>query len=105
LIEFVSVAIRKSRLTVERTGTLVRGWLASFTLLTPGATLVEDTLDLLARYNLSAWDARLLAVCGRHSCKTLLSEDLQDGANYNGVRVINPFLDKNMRLLSEVLVS
>jgi predicted nucleic acid-binding protein len=41
------------------------------------------------------FDARLLAVCNAHGCTHLLSEDLQDGARYGGVTVVDPFHPAN----------
>ena len=41
--------------------------------------------------SLSHWDSLLLAACLEAGVETLYSEDLQDGANYDSVRVVNPF--------------
>lgn len=103
LIEFISTATRKARMPFEVATTVVRGWLRSFELLTPGPTVIEDVLDLLDKYHLSAWDARLLAVCARAGCTVLMSEDLQDGGEYAGLRVLNPFNPANERFLAQVL--
>ena len=43
------------------------------------------------RWGLSYWDAAILAVAKRMGCHTVFSEDLNDGQNYNGVTVVNPF--------------
>ena len=43
------------------------------------------------RYGISYWDAAILEAARALGCRTVLSEDLQDGANYGGVRVENPF--------------
>jgi predicted nucleic acid-binding protein len=40
---------------------------------------------------LGYWDGLLLAACSRAGVEALLSEDMQDGAVFAGVRVINPF--------------
>jgi len=39
----------------------------------------------------SYWDALLLAACSRAGVEVLLSEDMQDGGTFAGVRIINPF--------------
>jgi predicted nucleic acid-binding protein len=44
-----------------------------------------------------------LATCAAHGCDYLLSEDLQDGAQYGGVTVINPFNAANAPLIGQLL--
>ncbi len=105
IVEFINVAIRKTKLPLDETLPFVQEFLASFRLLLPTDAIVDDVLDLLSRYNLSAWDARLLAVCNAHDCEYLLSEDLQDGARYRKVTVINPFDPANADVLNRLLAS
>ena len=39
------------------------------------------------------WDAAILEAARASRCEQLLSEELNDGQDYGGVRVVNPFLD------------
>jgi predicted nucleic acid-binding protein len=58
------------------------------------ATRGEDTLTALQfvdELGVSFWDALILATAKREGCRTLYSEDFQDGRVYDTVRVINPF--------------
>ena len=55
------------------------------------AEVVWTALDLTQRYRIAYWDAAILAAARLSGCDTLLSEDLSDGQDYNGVRVANPF--------------
>lgn len=65
--------------------------------LAPTVTVVEDTaLVVLAvaaaeRWQLSLWDALIVEAARRAGATTLLSEDLQHGMDFDGVRVENPF--------------
>lgn len=43
------------------------------------------------RFSLSWWDALIVAAAQTCRCDFLLSEDLQDGQNLDGTRVIDPF--------------
>jgi len=52
-----------------------------------------DALKIQQQYSLSFWDSQILAAALRARCTTLYSEDMQSGATYNGVRVVNPFKD------------
>jgi len=44
------------------------------------------------RHRLSWWDCLIVAAAQAQGCVLLLTEDLQDGADYSGVSVRNPFL-------------
>jgi predicted nucleic acid-binding protein len=43
------------------------------------------------RFGLSYWDAAILESSRSLGCEVVLTEDLTDGADYDGVRVENPF--------------
>jgi predicted nucleic acid-binding protein len=47
--------------------------------------------EIHRRYQLSHWDALIVAAAQEKGCRTLYSEDLNDGQDYDGVRVVNPF--------------
>lgn len=56
------------------------------------AALLLDALRLKARYQLSYWDAAIVAAAMQLDASTLYSEDLQNGQEFEGVKVVNPFL-------------
>jgi predicted nucleic acid-binding protein len=43
------------------------------------------------RHGLSWWDSLIVASALAQDCRTLLTEDLQDGLEIEGMRVLNPF--------------
>jgi predicted nucleic acid-binding protein len=47
---------------------------------------------LQALFNLSYWDALIVATALQQGCTHLLSEDLQAGLLMGGMLVVNPFL-------------
>jgi len=53
--------------------------------------LVERAFLMRRKFQISYWDAAILAAAQELSCRTLYSEDLGHGQDYDGVRVINPF--------------
>jgi len=60
--------------------------------------VVDNTLDLLQagldeqdRWKISLWDALILAAARASGARELLSEDLNHGQDYGGIRVMNPF--------------
>ena len=43
------------------------------------------------RFQMSYWDAAIIEAGRALGCEVILSEDLSDGQDYDGVRVTNPF--------------
>ena len=54
-------------------------------------TLFTSALDICQRFQLSYWDAAILAAAQAMGCDAVYSEDLSDQQDYGGLRVINPF--------------
>ena len=48
-------------------------------------------LSLQLRWQLSHWDAMILAAAQASGARELLTEDLNHGQDYGGVRAVNPF--------------
>lgn len=57
----------------------------------PGVEDVLDAIRLQARYQLSFWDAMIVASAIQLGCQTLWSEDLNPGQVYDQVTVQSPF--------------
>lgn len=53
--------------------------------------LVESAYPIEARYGFSYWDALIVSAARATGCRYLLTEDLQDGQELDGLTVINPF--------------
>jgi predicted nucleic acid-binding protein len=51
-----------------------------------------DAISAKQRFGISYWDAAILAAAKQLGCHTVYSEDLNHGQDYDGVRVVNPFL-------------
>lgn len=81
---------RKLALTHEETLQFCGQWRA-FTVLEPTLRLFEAALQLGSRYQIGYYDAAILAAARQLGCTKVHSEDLNDGQDYDGVRVENPF--------------
>jgi predicted nucleic acid-binding protein len=57
----------------------------------PSIELFETALELQFRNRLSWYDSLIIAAAAEAKCSKLYSEDLQDGAKIDGVRIENPF--------------
>lgn len=53
--------------------------------------IVLAAFGLSARFGISYWDAAILETSRALGCNVVLSEDLSDGTDYDGVQVENPF--------------
>jgi predicted nucleic acid-binding protein len=53
--------------------------------------IMTAALNARQRFQLSYWDASIIEASRVLGCEVVLSEDLNDGQDYAGVRVTNPF--------------
>lgn len=53
--------------------------------------LFLQAISIRIRFQLSYWDAAIVAAAQQLGCKVLYSEDLNDGQTFGDVQVINPF--------------
>jgi predicted nucleic acid-binding protein len=53
--------------------------------------IMMAALEARQRFQLSYWDAAIIEASRSIGCTEVLSEDLNDGQDYGGVRVTNPF--------------
>ena len=92
LNEFASVASRKLGMPIPE----IREALAAIRAVCRVEPMSEDTHDLglkvAERYGLSVYDSMIVASALLAGCKSLLTEDLQDGQTFDGrLKVRNPF--------------
>jgi predicted nucleic acid-binding protein len=92
LQEFYVTVTRKLNpsLTRDRARDEIRDLLA-WRPVSPAESLLEDAWHIEDRYRLSWWDSSIVASARTAGCAILLSEDLQDGLDIDGLRVMNPF--------------
>lgn len=87
------VQARKSRsdaLTPTQASQLVEAFLR-FPVQENTVQLMTASFATSARFGISYWDAMVLEAARNLGCRTLLSEDLAHGREYDGVVVRNPF--------------
>ena len=54
-------------------------------------SIVRASLELKDRYGLSYWDCVIVEAARAIGCDVVLSEDMSDGQDLDGIRVTNPF--------------
>ena len=92
LQEFVANALRKKALGITESGIDAAMELASYVrVLAVTHELIIAGVALRRRYQVSHWDATIIAAAQQLGCDTLYSEDLNHGQIYDNVRIVNPF--------------
>ncbi|MSS69861.1 MAG: PIN domain-containing protein [Candidatus Latescibacteria bacterium] len=62
-----------------------------WTTVLPSWDVLNEAQQLLGRYNLSLWDAMIIAACLKQNISRLYSEDFDAYPKIDGMEVINPF--------------
>lgn len=92
--EFINASTSNRRptpLTLIEAEQWIDLWLA-FPMAAIDASVVKDAIRLADRFQVSYFDAQIIAAARGLHCGTLYSEDLNHGQDYGGVIVTNPFL-------------
>jgi predicted nucleic acid-binding protein len=91
--EFIANALKKRALGISEANIAAMLELANQVQVLPiSLEVVVAAVSLRRRFQISHWDAMILSAALELGCQTLYSEDLNHGQDYDGVRVINPFL-------------
>lgn len=90
LNEYISVMINKFKAPLDR----IESHISTFIEWNPiqmSPEIYETAFELLRHYKVSTWDALIIAAAVNSNCKVIYSEDLSNGMEYLGVKVVNPF--------------
>ena len=90
--EFFTAVTRKLRrpLSADAAAETVR-WLSEFRVAPLDSSLVLHAVAASRVYVISYWDALIVETARAAGCTRVLSEDLNDGQDFGGVVVENPF--------------
>jgi predicted nucleic acid-binding protein len=81
---------RTDRLTHQQAVLLVEAW-RRFPVQETTVALMRAAASTAGRHRISYWDAAIVEAARMAGCAVVLSEDLTDGRDFDGVRVENPF--------------
>lgn len=65
--------------------------LSPIKLIVPDADLVRRAVEAHEAYQIHSYDGMIIAAAERAQCKRIVSEDLNNGQQYFGITVFNPF--------------
>jgi predicted nucleic acid-binding protein len=93
LQEFYVQSTRASRvdaITHDQAAGLVEAW-CRFPVQVTSVEVMRTALATRVRFGISYWDAAILEAGRALGCSVVLSEDLDDATDYDGIRVEDPF--------------
>ena len=83
-------ARKKEQLNHDQATMLIESFLR-FPVQETTLAVMRAALGTKERYQIPYWDAAIIEAARNLGCRVVLSEDLNDGQTYDGVRVENPF--------------
>lgn len=101
LCEFMNVCKRKLAIAPLDAIGQVQDYLEVFECPQTKAQDVIDAALLSEQSKLSYFDALIIIVAMRNGASILLSEDMHDGLEVDGMRIVNPFVAANETLLAD----
>lgn len=81
---------RPFQLTSTQAAEFIKTWL-EFPTAIIGPSTVTRALEIQQRFQLSYWDAAIVAAAQELGSHTLFTEDLSNGQSFDGITVVNPF--------------
>lgn len=103
--EFMNVCIRKFGLAPTDAMAQVEDYRLIFRCPVTQTEDIVEAAALLGCHNLAYFDALIVTVAARAGATMLLSEDMQDGLEIGGVRIVNPFVTDNEAMLVDYIDS
>jgi predicted nucleic acid-binding protein len=92
LQEYYVAATRKLSVTPLRAKEVINAAQAAFETVVVTPEIINRAVDGSVLWQVSFWDALILACAEDAACTVIFSEDLNSGQRYGGVRVENPFV-------------
>ena len=103
LAEFYSAVTRKRVMHAAFAAASVERLIGLYPTCAADAGCVREGAAASRKHGLAFWDAVLLATVRKAGCRLLITEDFQDGRQFEGVTFLNPFLAENAALLDAAL--
>jgi predicted nucleic acid-binding protein len=90
-LELHWLLVRKAKLSQGDASLILQEYLDGATIIPTDIGLMQIGFALAERHRLQTFDAMILAAAAEAGCDILYSEDVQDGFEWEGVTVVNPF--------------
>ena len=101
LNEVASVCLRKLKMTWKDVDSVLQTLKSTCEVLPVTLASHEKAVGLAKRFQISLYDANIVATAILCGADTLFSEDMQNGMSMESVIVVNPFYKKNPNLKTD----
>lgn len=88
---FHSLVVRKQLLTATEAERAVNDFASGFEVSEVTLPMVQSAITIHQRFHLRYWDSLIVATANHCVCAKIVSEDMNDGQDYNRSIVKNPF--------------
>ena len=88
---FHTVVIKRRLMPADEACSIITAIEACMTVTDVTVPMVKDAIRIHQRYQLRYWDALIIATAKTLGCPEVVSEDMNEGQDYDGVVVVNPF--------------
>lgn len=82
---------KKSGFSTDELKQVINVFYSEFVVIPVEFNIYNKAVEILDRYSFSFWDSVIIASAIIAEADTLFSEDMQDGMQAEGVKIINPF--------------
>ena len=89
--EFVNTCLRRKIMSPADARRIAHRYMDTYRLVPNDEAVLRRGLGYHERYGFQWWDALVVAAAVEAGCPTLYSEDMQDGQEIDGTRIVNPF--------------
>ncbi|MDB6139845.1 MAG: hypothetical protein JWO94_2917 [Verrucomicrobiaceae bacterium] len=83
--------VRKLKTTVLEAAEIAALYLDNWQMIYASASLIHEAWEIQHQWQLSFWDAQMIAAARRANAWETWTEDLNHGQDYGGVTAFNPF--------------
>lgn len=103
--ELYNVLTRKARHSREQARDRLAFWAGATIVVSSTRETFEDAVTLATRHKMQIWDALIVTTAQAAGCRVLLSEDMDEGCEHEGLIVLNPFAETPHPRLKALLQS
>lgn len=103
LAEFYTVTTRKGLLPPAVATGFVRGWCDVYKVVSVDDVALFKAIKVVQKHKISFWDGMLWAAADRAGCSVIVTENMQNLRELEGILILNPFTPEGMALLAPYL--
>lgn len=101
--EFLAVVRRRPAARGLAFGPMFDRMLTFYKIVATPINVMLPAYERASKYQFQFWDALIVTVCLANGVKYLLSEDMQDGQEIDGLTIVNPFKADNHGMIDHIL--